>query len=108
MADHPDHGVARRLFAARLAASLMPLNSTMIAVAVPDIAGQLWYSRTAVTQALVASYLITAIALQSPGGKLGVRLGHWRVVTSARPRSRPAPCWDWSRTASPRSPSLAC
>ena len=81
MADHPDHGVARRLLAARLTASLMPLNSTMIAVAVPDIAAELGHSRTTVTQALVATYLITAIALQSPGGKLGDRLGQWRVVT---------------------------
>ena len=81
MADRPDHGVARRLLAARLTASLMPLNSTMIAVAVPDVAGELGHSRTTVTQALVATYLITAIALQSPGGKLGDRLGPWRVVT---------------------------
>ncbi len=81
MADLPDHGVARRLLGARLTASLMPLNSTMIAVAVPDIAVELEHSRTTVTQALVATYLITAIALQSPGGKLGDRLGQWRVVT---------------------------
>jgi MFS family permease len=58
----------------------MPLNSTMIAVAVPDIAADLGHARTTVTQALVATYLITAIALQSPGGKLGDRLGPWRVV----------------------------
>lgn len=77
----PEHGVARRLLAARLTAALMPLNSTMIAVAVPEIAGELGHSRTTVTQALVATYLITAIALQSPGGKLGDRLGPWRVMT---------------------------
>jgi EmrB/QacA subfamily drug resistance transporter len=81
MADHPDHGVARGLFAARLTASLMPLNSTMIAVAVPDIAEEFGHSVTIVTQALVATYLITALALQSPGGKLGDRLGQWRVVS---------------------------
>ncbi len=81
MADHPDHGVARSLFAAGLTASLMPLNSTMIAVAVPDIAEELGHSLPTVTHALVATYLITAIALQSPGGRLGDRLGHWRVVS---------------------------
>ncbi len=69
------------MFAARLTASLMPLNSTMIAVAVPDIAEELGHSLTAVTQAVVATYLITAIALQGPGGKLGDRLGPWRVVS---------------------------
>ena len=81
MADHPDPGVARGLFAARLTASLMPLNSTMVAVAVPDVARELGHSATAVTQALVATYLVTAIALQSPGGKLGDRLGPWRVLS---------------------------
>ncbi|RNL78835.1 MFS transporter [Nocardioides marmorisolisilvae] len=74
-----DPGVGRGLFAARLTASLMPLNSTMIAVAVPSIAHQFHHSSATVTQALVATYLIAAIALQSPGGKLGDRIGHWRV-----------------------------
>ena len=81
MADHPDHGVARRLFAARLTASLMPLNSTMVAVAVPAVAEEFGHSVTTVTQALVATYLITAIALQSPGGKLADRFGQWRVIS---------------------------
>jgi MFS family permease len=58
----------------------MPLNSTMIAVAVPSIGGEFDTSSTTVTQALVATYLVAAIALQSPGGKLGDRLGHWRVI----------------------------
>jgi MFS family permease len=62
-----------------LAASLMPLNSTMIAVALPDIARDYTQSPGTVTQALVSSYLMAAIVLQSPGGKLGDRLGHWRV-----------------------------
>jgi EmrB/QacA subfamily drug resistance transporter len=84
MADHPDHGVARRLFAARLTASLMPLNSTMVAVAVPAVAAEFEHSATTVTQALVATYLITAIALQSPGGKLADRFGQWRVLRSGQ------------------------
>lgn len=81
MVDRPDHGVARRLFSARLTASLMPLNSTMIAVAVPAVAEEFGHSVTTVTQALVATYLITAIALQSPGGKLADRFGQWRVLS---------------------------
>ena len=28
----------------------------------------------------MASYLVAAIVLQSPGGKLGDRLGHWRIL----------------------------
>lgn len=70
---------ARGLTGALLSAALMPLNSTMIAVAVPSIADEFDHRPATVTQALVATYLIAAIALQSPGGKLGDRLGHWRV-----------------------------
>ena len=65
--------------AALLSAALLPLNSTMISVALPDIA--LHFDRPAgsVTQILVGIYLIAAIVLQSPGGKLGDRFGHWRT-----------------------------
>lgn len=69
------------LVAACLSAALMPLNSTMIAVAIPAIAAEMNHSASVVTQALVATYLVAAIALQSPGGKLGDRLGHWRVFS---------------------------
>lgn len=88
MAD-PAHGTAappassggfdRGLTGALLTASLMPLNSTMVAVAVPSISRTVGHEPTVVTQALVASYLITAIALHSLGGKLGDRLGYWKV-----------------------------
>ncbi|WP_082612773.1 MULTISPECIES: MFS transporter [unclassified Nocardioides] len=74
-----DQARSRALAGALLAAALMPLNSTMIAVAVPSIARTFDHDPAAVTQALVATYLIAAIALQGPGGKLGDRLGHWRV-----------------------------
>ncbi len=74
-----DRATLRGLVAACLAASLMPLNSTMIAVAVPDIARDVGHDPGTVTQALVATYLVAAIALQSPGGKLGDRIGPWRT-----------------------------
>lgn len=80
----PDARVNRGLLAACLTATLMPLNSTMIAVALPSIADDFRHSSASVTQALVASYLVAAIALQSAGGKLGDRLGHWRVVSIGR------------------------
>jgi MFS family permease len=57
----------------------MPLNSTMIAVAVPAIARDVHFDAPTVTQALVATYLVAAIALQSPGGKIGDRIGQWRA-----------------------------
>jgi MFS family permease len=67
-----------------MTASLMPLNSTMVAVAVPSIAHTVDHGAATVTQALVATYLIAAIALQSPGGKLGDLLGHWRVLATGQ------------------------
>lgn len=76
----PDSATTRNLAAALLAATLMPLNSTMIAVAMPAIADRFGHSETTTTQALVTTYLVAAIALQSPGGKLGDRFGHWRVI----------------------------
>ena len=80
MAESPGaRGSVRGLVAACLAASLMPLNSTMIAVAVPDIAREFGSDASTVTQAIVATYLVAAIALQSPGGKLGDRIGQWRA-----------------------------
>jgi EmrB/QacA subfamily drug resistance transporter len=77
-------GTTRGLVAACLAASLMPLNSTMIAVAVPDIAADVHHDPGTVTQALVATYLVAAIALQSPGGKLGDRIGQWRAFAAGQ------------------------
>ncbi|MFN2560412.1 MAG: MFS transporter [Jatrophihabitans sp.] len=79
-----DPRATRGLLAACLTATLMPLNSTMIAVALPSIAHAFHHSSAGVTQAVVASYLVAAIALQSVGGKLGDRLGHWQVVSVGR------------------------
>ena len=58
----------------------MPLNSTMIAVAVPEISVDFDRDPTLVTQVLVTSYLIAQVVLQSPAGKLGDRVGHARMV----------------------------
>lgn len=74
----------RGLAGALLTAALMPLNSTMVAVAVTSIAHTVHHQPTVVTQALVTSYLITAIALHSLGGKLGDRLGYWRVFAAGQ------------------------
>jgi MFS family permease len=52
----------------------------MIAVALPDIAREFARPPGTVAQAVVASYLVVALVLQSPGGKLGDRLGYWRIL----------------------------
>ena len=59
-----------------LAASLSPLGSTMIAVALPSISRELGVPGGALTQWLVASYLIVGIAVMSACGKLGDIIGH--------------------------------
>jgi EmrB/QacA subfamily drug resistance transporter len=61
-----------------LAASLSPLGSTMIAVALPSIGAELGVGSGSLTQWLVSSYLIVGIAAMSPGGRLGDRIGHRR------------------------------
>lgn len=76
----PEGGSRPRLVAAVLAAALMPLNSTMIAVALPEISDDFAREPALVTQALVTSYLIAAVALQSPAGKIGDRIGHSRML----------------------------
>jgi MFS family permease len=63
-----------------LAASLAPLGSTMIAVALPSIGYDIGAEASDLTTWLVSSYLITSIALQSPGGKMGDRIGHGRAL----------------------------
>lgn len=79
--DHHDAGVHWTALAGMLlAASLAPLGSTMVAVALPSIGRDLGVDAADLTPWLVASYLIASIALQSPGGKLGDLLGHGRAL----------------------------
>jgi MFS family permease len=65
-----------------LAASLAPLGSTMIAVALPGIGRDIGADVADLTPWLVSSYLIASIALQSPGGKLGDLIGHGRAIVA--------------------------
>jgi len=71
----------RELLALGLSVALVPLNSTMLAVAMPKIAHDLDVKSEVLTQALVASYLLVGIVLQSPGGKLGDGIGHGRALS---------------------------
>ena len=52
----------------------------MIAVALSEISAQFGQDPALVTQTLVTSYLIAAVVLQSPGGKIGDRIGHARLL----------------------------
>lgn len=78
--DEPGGGTRRLLVALALASALSPLNSTMIAVALPTIGADLPAELTTLTHWLVTSYLLVAIVAQSPAGKLGDLLGHGRML----------------------------
>ena len=69
----------------------MPLNSTMVAVALPDISVEFGRDPALVTQGLFTSYLIASVVLQSPAGKLGDRVRS-RAHGRRRPGSRGGRC----------------
>jgi MFS family permease len=73
-------GTERAVLAAvALGSLLVPLNSTMIAVALPRLIDDLDTSLGAATW-LVTAYLITMATLQPLGGRLGDRLGRRRLI----------------------------
>ncbi|HUO57328.1 MAG TPA: MFS transporter [bacterium] len=69
-----------RLMALALSATLVPLGSTMIAVALPDIGAEFAKEPGLLTQWLVSSYLLVGIIGQSPGGKLGDYWGYEKTL----------------------------
>lgn len=71
---------ARELTALALSIALVPLNSTMLAVALPSIGDDIGVPPAALTQWLVTGYLLVAIMLQSPAGKLADSIGHRRAL----------------------------
>jgi EmrB/QacA subfamily drug resistance transporter len=79
------HYSTSRLMGLGLSAMLIPLGSTMIAVALPSIGTEFSRAPGELTQWLVNSYLLVSIVGQGPGGKTGdhwgykntLRLGQW-------------------------------
>ena len=70
------------LWAAVVGGALVPLNSTMIAVAIPDIVKSFDVPASAAS-VLVLTYLVVMAAGQPFAGRLGDRLGHRRVAATA-------------------------
>lgn len=80
MNSETDPHLPRRFVAAIvLGAALIPLNSTMIAVALPAIGDSFQVNPGDLTLWLVTSYLLVNIILLSPAGKLGDLLGRRRA-----------------------------
>src|SRR5919198_1726263 len=61
---------------------LVPLNSTMIVVALPQVARDLGVDVSA-TAWIVTSYLIAMASLQPIGGRIGDRFGRRRIMLGA-------------------------
>jgi EmrB/QacA subfamily drug resistance transporter len=74
----------RRFIGLGLAALLAPLNSTIIAVALPTITTAFAASPALATRWLVTAYLVVTIVAQSPAGKLADLWGTSRVLTLGR------------------------
>ena len=69
-------------FSVALGNLLVPLNSTMIVVALPQVARDLKVD-VAETSWIVTSYLIAMAALQPIAGRVGDRLGRRNVMLAA-------------------------
>lgn len=78
-ADVPPAREGLLLVVVALGAVLAPLNSTMIAVALPSITTDLGVG-VAATGSLVTAYLIAMASLQPVAGRLGDRLGRRRLI----------------------------
>ena len=72
-------GERRTLVLAVSAGALIPLNSTMIAVVLPDLADDLGVGR-GTAAVLVTTYLVAMLVCQPAAGRLGDRFGHRRVL----------------------------
>lgn len=72
----------RLLFAVALANALVPLNTTMIVIALPEIARDSG-SDLATASWLITIYLIALTALQPIGGRLGDRFGRRRLLLAS-------------------------
>lgn len=72
------------LVSAALGAALTPLNSTMVAVALPALAAQFTASAAAVTVLVVTGYLIATLVLSVPAGSVADRIGYGRALTWGR------------------------
>ena len=72
------------LASAALSAALTPLNSTMVAVALPALAVQFSAPAATVTVFVVTGYLIATLVLSVPAGSLADRIGYARALMWGR------------------------
>jgi MFS family permease len=72
------------LVSAALGAALTPLNSTMVAVALPALSAHFSSPAAAVTVFVVTGYLIATLVLSVPAGSVADRVGYTRALMWGR------------------------
>ena len=72
------------LVAAAIGASLNPLNSTMVAVALPALSAEFGASASSVTLTVVTAYLVATLVSQVPAGSIADRIGYSRALGIGR------------------------
>jgi MFS family permease len=86
--DHNAAGATVRrgsvLTSAALGAALTPLNSTMVAVALPALSAEFGAPPATVTVFVVTGYLAATLVCQMPAGSIADRLGYARALTWGR------------------------
>ena len=69
---------------AAIGAALTPLNSTMVAVALPALGIEFGAPAASVTVLVVTGYLVATIVAQMPAGNIADRIGYARALTIGR------------------------
>ena len=72
------------LVSAAIGAALTPLNSTMVAVALPALSTEFGAPAATVTVLVVTGYLVATIVSQMPAGSIADRVGYARALTWGR------------------------
>lgn len=74
----------RLIAAVAIAAGLTPLNSTMIAIALPAISADFAVAAATVTAWVVTGYLVAVMSCQIPAGTVADRIGYARALDVGR------------------------
>jgi MFS family permease len=69
---------------AALGAALTPLNSTMVAVALPALSAEFMAPAASVTLFVVTGYLVATLVAQMPAGSVADRVGYARALSWGR------------------------
>src|SRR5262245_15108592 len=72
------------IIAAAIGAALNPLNSTMVAVALPALSAEFQVSASSVTLTVVTAYLVATLVSQVPAGSIADRIGYSRALGIGR------------------------